>query len=230
MGQDQGLYERDRLPGSRINAGLIARTPRLAIRPLQRADVDKLAEWEPFTEPLLLSYNTAMRTAAERDGWFAARTGDPARREVAGEDAQGALAGRIGLRDMDGRGRARLGIVIRAGSMNQGYGTEALAAFLDWYFGPGGFSKMVLDVSAANPRAKRVYDKLGFRRVMDFYRPIEAATAAAVLQDSRYAEAWPHLHMDGGRMFILFHEMELTREDWQKVNFKYQMSNSKSQK
>ena len=189
-------------------------TARLVIRPLQRADVDALAIWKPCADPLLAGYNVPDQSAKERDDWFALRAGDPTRREFALE-ASGQVVGRISLRDIDGHTRARLGISIGAEFVNHGLGAEALTGFLDWYFDEGGFSVMALDVSASNQRAVRLYQKLGFRHVMNLYQPVGDEAVVAFLDDPRYADLRAYFRRQDGKTEALFYEMELTRQEWQ---------------
>ncbi len=189
-------------------------TARLVIRALRRSDVDAMSVWQPFADPMLAQYNVTAQSARERDAWFALRTGDATRREFAIE-ASGQVIGRVSLRDMDGQGRARLGISIGAEFVNHGFGTEALAGFLDWYFGEGEFKVIALDVSAANRRAVQVYQKLGFRHVMDFYQPVGDEALVSFLNDPRYADLRVYFRREDGRTAALFYEMELTREEWQ---------------
>jgi RimJ/RimL family protein N-acetyltransferase len=204
---------------------MLIRTARLIIRPLERADVDAIRLWRPHTDPLLARYNIPIETEQERDAWFALRTGDPTRREFAILTASGQFIGRIGLREMDDRGCAQLGIALGADFLNQGYGTEALTGFLDWYFGEGGFARLVLDVATMNPRAIHVYEKLGFQCLMERAEPADENTVA-FLNDPR-SEPVRHLfRYENDQIFVLFHEMELTREIWQ-ANFKSQISNVK---
>ncbi len=190
------------------------RTARLVIRPLQRADVDAIAIWQPFADPLLASYNVPDQSAQERDDWFALRTGDPTRREFALE-VSGQVVGRISLRDIDGHTSARLGISIGAEFVNHGLGAEALTGFLDLYFDEGGFSVVALDVSASNRRSVHVYQKLGFRRVTDLYRPVGDEAVVAFLDDPRYADLRAYFRRQDGQTEALFYEMELTRQEWQ---------------
>ena len=189
------------------------RTARLVIRPLQRADVDAMAIWQPFADPLLARYNLPNQSAKERDDWFALRSGDPARREFAVE-ASGQVVGRISLRDVDDHRASRLGISIGAEFIDHGLGTEALDGFLDWYFDEGGFSVMALDVSAANRRAVHVYQKLGFRHVEDVYQPVGDEAMVAFLDDPRYTGLRAYFRRQDGQTEALFHEMELTRQEW----------------
>jgi diamine N-acetyltransferase len=189
-------------------------TARLVIRPLERTDVDALHALRPHTDPLLLRYNILAETERERDLWFALRTGDPLRREWAIVTAWGQFIGRIGLREIDGQECARLGIGLGAEFVNCGYGTEALIGFLDWYFGEGGFSKIVLDVSAVNARVIHVYEKLGFCRVGDFYYPAEGDVGLVILRHPRYAALWQYFKQENNQTWVLYYDMELTREAW----------------
>ncbi len=190
------------------------RTARLLIRPLKRADVDALHALRPHTDPLLARYNLPAETEQERDLWFAIRTGDPARREYVITTVSGQFIGRIGLREVDGRGGARLGIGLGAEFLDQGYGTEALTGFLNWYFGEGGFARLALDVATMNPRAIHVYEKLGFRRLTERAEPADENTAA-FLNDPRSEPVRRHFRYTDDKIYTLFYEMELTCNEWQ---------------
>jgi diamine N-acetyltransferase len=199
-------------------------TPRLIIRPLQRADVDAIAIWQPFTDPLLAQYNLlAHESTEERDQWFTGRTSDLTRREFAVTDISGQVVGRIGLREIDGQQCARLGVMIGAEFIDRGYGSEALVNFLIWYFGEGGFARIVLDVAASNPRAVHVYNKLGFRKLMDRYELVDES-AVAFLDDPLYDDVRQYFRRENGQTWALFYEMELTHEEWQPLQAKILLS------
>jgi RimJ/RimL family protein N-acetyltransferase len=58
---------------------------------------------------------------------------------------------------------AELGILIgEQDAWNKGYGTEAIVLLLNWLFNQRGLHRVWLTVQAANPRAQRVYEKIGF--------------------------------------------------------------------
>lgn len=60
-------------------------------------------------------------------------------------------------------GSAGLGIVIGdPADTSQGYGSDAIAALLDFGFGELRLERIWLDVYADNARARRVYERLGF--------------------------------------------------------------------
>ena len=124
------------------------------------------------------------------------------------------MIGSLTLREIDGRRSARLGITIGADFVSQGYGTEALRLFLDYYFGDMGFARMVLDVAATNLRAVRTYQSLGFRHDSQHYRPASHPSYRTLRQEPRYRHLRRFFRRQGTAHQVLFYDMALTREDW----------------
>jgi len=75
--------------------------------------------------------------------------------------------GNCGLSDLDHRNRsASAGIFIgEAQARNKGLGTEALTLLLDYGFSALSLQSVNLELIEYNDRAKRVYEKVGFREV-----------------------------------------------------------------
>jgi RimJ/RimL family protein N-acetyltransferase len=162
---------------------------RVVLRELTRADVDLMARWPRFSEPDLQWANLDLATPRDRDAWFERsrsnltrrrftiwsrdsdpRAGRPARsgREPrAGAAATGGRAvGTIGLRNIDHRyGEGTLGIIVNAGDVGRGYGTDAIKALVRYAFEALGLRKVYLDVAEENERAQRCYDRIGFTRI-----------------------------------------------------------------
>ena len=122
--------------------------------------------------------------------------------------------GSLTLRDIDGRRSARLGITIGADFVSQGYGTEALRIFLDYYFGEMGFARLVLDVAATNLRAVRTYQALGFHSISEHYQSTNHPSYRILRQDSRYRHLQQYFRRMGTVYQVLFYDMALTREEW----------------
>jgi diamine N-acetyltransferase len=199
---------------------LLLQSPRVTIRPLTRADLDHMAAWRPFDDSLHTDANWARRPPDELDRWYTRYSTDSRRRLYTVTDEAGQVIGSITLREIDGRSSARLGITLGADFVDQGYGSEALALFLDYFFARLGFKKMVLDVVGYNQRAIRVYEKLGFERVGQRKRSVERREALAAFKELRHADARRFFRRDLlGRYWLLCHEMELTREDWEKRSY-----------
>ncbi len=191
------------------------RSPRLIIRPWRRGD-DALADsWPPYNDPLEPLWNLTRHADAQAiyGGGF---DFGGVRMTWAVENYRGDLMGRISLREVDQRlGRSRLGITFGAPFVSRGYGTEAMVLFLDHYFGPLGFTTMVLDVAAPNERAVRSYQSLGFRYIGDDWRNANYFFDRRTLDQPHYHHLHEFFRTQGHIMQVRFYEMELTKEDWQ---------------
>jgi len=189
--------------------------PRVTLRPLTRADLDQMASWRPFEDPLFAQANWPRRSGSELDRWYARNSQNPQRLLYAVVAESGQIIGSITLRERNGRCSARLGVTLGADYVDQGYGTEALALFLDYYFEELGFEKLVLDVSGFNQRAIRVYRKLGFVTVGQHEESVGRSKEWCFLNEPAYADVRRFFRRDWlGRQWLLCYDMELKREDW----------------
>lgn len=192
--------------------------PRVIVRRLKRTDLEQMAAWRPFDDPLLAEANWPQRSLSELDRWYTRCSRDPQRMLCVVTEKSGRVIGSITLRERAGRRSARLGITLGADFVDQGLGTEALILFLDYYFGELGFQKLVLDVVGYNQRAIRVYQKLGFVKVGQHERPIGYGKKWFFLNEPAYADARQFFRRDWlGRHWLLCYDMELTRADWEQV-------------
>ena len=190
---------------------------RVTIRPLIRDDLDQMAAWRPYDDPLYTEANWAQRSSHQLDRWYARHSTDRRRLLCTIVDATEHVVGSITLREIDGRRSARLGITLGVDFVDQGYGTEALILFLDYFFGNLGFEKMVLDVAGYNQRAIRVYERLAFAQVGQFERPAGRREVLAFLKKTHHAGIRRFFRRDWlGRRWLLCYEMELMRENWGK--------------
>jgi RimJ/RimL family protein N-acetyltransferase len=195
------------------NEDVLSGGPRVFVRHFQREDLERMQAWEPYREYLLQQYNMPVGTLYQNDSWFRDNVQNSGRRYFAIQRrADHRLIGVISLREIVRDlpcSSARLGLVLGAEFADQGYGTEALALFLDYYFERLGFETMKLDVAAFNGRAIRVYEKCGFVRAGEFYRssgstrPVKAAPDQEKFFVKRFNETQ-----------VLHYEMELSRAEW----------------
>jgi RimJ/RimL family protein N-acetyltransferase len=194
------------------------RGARITIRPMKRTDVDAMAQWRPAIDPLYQPFDFPRRSRAEHVRWFEWRNRDPSRRLYTIEDETHRVIGSLTLREINGHSSARLGITLGADFVSQGYGTEALKLFLDYYFGKMGFAQMVLDVAATNLRAVRSYQSLGFRQIDYHYRPADHPSYRRIQQDPHYRHLRVYLRQQAGLTQVLFYDMILTREEWCRIS------------
>jgi len=185
---------------------------RVTLRPWQRGDTLSHELWPRYSEPFsslwniphMISYNDVVGRgwSSQRYVWAVV---DSARR----------LIGRISLREVDPKqGSARLGISLAQPHVGQGLGSEAMALFLDHYFGPLGFAQLNLDVAAFNLRAVRCYERLGFTYRASEWRSAGNDPALRLLDDPRYSDLAQFFRRDRHTTLIEFYEMVLPRASW----------------
>ncbi|NTV65051.1 MAG: GNAT family N-acetyltransferase [Oscillochloris sp.] len=187
-------------------------TTRVRLRPWQRRDTLAQELWPRYTEPFSSLWNIPRTTFYElesRQHWSAQRYA------WAIEDSYQRMIGRISLREIDMReSSARLGISLSQHYVSQGLGTEALAAFLDAFFGPLGYSRMYLDVAAFNTRAVRCYERLGFEYLESEWRSAGRDPSLRLLDDARYKDYLAFFRRGRYETMVEFYEMMLSREAW----------------
>lgn len=190
----------------------------MIVRPLRREDLDQMDSWSPSSDPLLALWGVPQSDAVSRSIWFSMYTSDPSRLWYSVDRrSDGVLMGTISLRDIVQGVSARLGISFGPDYVDLGYGTESLRVFLPYYFGHMGFAALVLDVAAANRRAVRVYEKLGFAHSGSHYCDIPEGVDLSFLELERYRPLRGSFRRRFGRTQILFYDMTLDRSAWEKA-------------
>jgi RimJ/RimL family protein N-acetyltransferase len=190
------------------------RTRRVTVRPMRRRDLDEMHHWRRFVDPLYAPFDFPRRSAAEWDQWFRWRSKDPTRRLYVIQNEQHQVIGSLTLREIDNRRSARLGITLGADFVSQGYGTEALRRFCDYYFDTLGFERIILDVAAINQRAIRCYLGLGFAQTDQHYQPADSQAYQVIMREPAYRHVRRFFRAGSPRPRLLFYDMELTREAW----------------
>lgn len=191
----------------------VVETARTRIRAFTRADVDAWQDWPRHRDPLFRSYDPPAIAPAERGAWYRDLTVHQRQLPFAVEDRSGALIGRIFLRHVNrSPGTAVLGIDFRPDRLSQGYGTEALGGFLRHYFETLGFDRLFLSVAAFNLRARRCYEKLGFR-YLGSYWDHWGEEAGVAFHDPSYRAVRRLFRRNGAELEALFYNMALSRGD-----------------
>jgi RimJ/RimL family protein N-acetyltransferase len=146
----------------------IIRGEHIYLRPAEREDVPTFVRWFNDVEVL---HNLAMRAPISEIAetrWFdrmLERQGSTDYFFVICLLADGRPIGTIGLHEIGWRdGRAEFGIAIgEKEEWNKGHGTDATRAICDFGFGELRMERIGLHVYAGNDRARRAYEKAGFR-------------------------------------------------------------------
>lgn len=143
---------------------------RITIRPMKQEDIFYLRNWGTHENPLLADYNIPELSDEELINWFRLKTGKNNQKyfSVFNEDEN--LIGYFGIkyiRKMLFKDSV-LGIVFDPNYVNQGYGTETITTFLDYYFNEMNMKKLYLEVAKFNKRAMRCYEKSGFKVINSY--------------------------------------------------------------
>ncbi len=192
-----------------MSAAWSVATPRLALRPWQRADLDAYRAWPPFADPLLRDFRYTQRTAAEADLYWSYLAQNPQHRQWSIWRAQ-EIVGTLSLSRIDQRAASGwLGMLVAAPFARQGLGHEALTGWLAAYFGPWGFRELRLEVADWNGRARQLYDRLGFTAVRRYSRFVGPASAWQFLDSPAYQAVRQHFRWGNEGVYATLTEMQL---------------------
>jgi diamine N-acetyltransferase len=194
---------------------ILARGEKTILREFVRADVDRWLAWPRHRDPFFDTYNPPVLTPRQRDLYYRQRIQSADSRQYSVDDLEGNFVGRISIREIDWQfGAAVLGVSFHPERLNQGLGSDALWAFLTFYFRTLSMNSLFLDVAAFNVRAYRVYEKCGFQRCGERWGEAQADTPG-VFRNREY-EGIRHLfHWEYGLIRPLLVDMVLRRQDWE---------------
>lgn len=139
----------------------------VVLRPIGPGDADGM--WEMVNDPegRRLTGTTADFTREEIDRWCAEVDDRPDRVDWAITHGDDEYLGEIVLNEFDAHSAtANLRLALRPGQRGRGFGGEAIQLVLDHAFGQRpdglGLHRVGLDVLSVNPRARILYESLGF--------------------------------------------------------------------
>ncbi|MFQ6014718.1 MAG: GNAT family N-acetyltransferase [Anaerolineae bacterium] len=171
---------------------------KVRLRAIEREDLSRFVRW--LNDPEVVQYLTIYTpfSMAEEERWFERQLEDDSSTILAIETLDGTHIGNVGLHKIDWKNsHAELGIFIGEKEYwDQGYGSDAVMAMLNFAFNEMNLHRVSLGVYAFNKRAIRCYEKCGFRH--------EGTEREVVFKNGNY-----HDHLIMG---ILRHEFN-SRED-----------------
>lgn len=137
---------------------------RVTLRPVGVQDIDGLRDL--VTDPVVtrLTGSHGEFDEPKLRQWYATRGEHTDRLDLAViEQATGRFAGEVVLNHLDLPNRAcSFRIALRSGFLDRGLGTEAARLILGHGFETTGLHRVSLEVYAFNPRARAVYERVGF--------------------------------------------------------------------
>ncbi|GIJ00517.1 RimJ/RimL family protein N-acetyltransferase [Sediminihabitans luteus] len=185
-----------------MTRGPVVQGEMMRLRPMEARDADRL--WESLQDPegMWQTGTTRSFERSEIDAWAATVSDREGRYDWAitpgalrdGEPLSDELIGEIVLNEVDETLRsANLRLQLLPNYRGRGYGREAIHRVLGFAFAPApdglGLHRVELDVLSINPRARMLYESLGFReegRRRDAYRDGDGfcdAVMMSILED-----------------------------------------------
>lgn len=181
------------------------------IESLKLDDVFEMRKWGEHENPLLEDYNFPMMNDSEIRVWYKMKTNKASNKYFSIKDKNDTLIGYMGMKDIKFLRRiSTLGIVLDPNKVDQGYGTEILETFLHHYFTQMRMRKMLLEVSAFNKRAYRLYEKIGFVQDKEYIE--EFFNQYLDLDDPYYLEEESSFEVVSGNIYTYIYKMSLTRK------------------
>lgn len=172
----------------------------VVLRPIRADDAD--AMWDMVNDPegARLTGTTEAFTREQVEAWCASVGEAEGRVDWAITHGSDEYLGEIVLNRIDSHdANANLRLALRPGQRGRGFGSEAIALVLEYAFAepPGGLGlhRVSLDVLSINPRARILYESLGFveeGRLRESHRDGEFwcdAIVMAMLEDDYAATA-----------------------------------------
>ena len=144
----------------------------VTLRPVQPEDIPVLADI--LLDPQVRRLTGSVHTSAEAEhgseplekleAWYSTRNAQVDRLDLMVVDAaSGQVVGEVVLNDWDeGNSTCSFRTLIGPAGRDRGLGTEAMRLLLDYAFTHLPLHRIELEVYAFNPRAQRVYEKVGF--------------------------------------------------------------------
>ncbi|MBS7344138.1 MAG: GNAT family N-acetyltransferase [Caryophanon sp.] len=138
---------------------------RVYLRPLQMQDAPQILASTEDEEIRYFTSTTDHFTVEAIEAFIMRAATDRSRMDFAiCHKETDALLGEVSLLDVDEKNkRGAMRISLHSlDDANKGYGTEAMLHFIRYVFEDVQLNRLELQVLAYNPRAKRVYEKVGF--------------------------------------------------------------------
>ncbi|CCQ92853.1 conserved hypothetical protein [[Clostridium] ultunense Esp] len=189
---------------------------RIRISPLKLEDAFFMKNWGTHENPLLSDYNLPSLSDEEIRKWYNYKTGEKNRKYYSVFNEGNRFIGYMGIKKIRRIFRdALLGIVFDPNYVNQGYGTEAITAFLEYYFNEMKMKKLYLEVVQFNKRALRCYEKSGFK-IIDRYLD-EFFDQRIDLIDPYFISEKSSFVIEGGKVYNYIYKMKVDKNTYLKA-------------
>lgn len=188
---------------------------RIKITPIKLEDVYSIKNWGIHENPLLADYNLCHLSDRQLEEWYYYKTNRSNQRYFSVFNEENRMIGYFGIKNIRKILKdALLGIVFDPNYVNQGYGTETLMTFLDYYFNVLKMRKLYLEVTKYNKRALRCYQKNGFKIVGEYL--YEFFDQNIDTNNPYFMEEQSSFVIKKGKIYNYIYKMEIDRKAYLK--------------
>lgn len=190
---------------------------RVVIRRLTLEDVFGMREWGKHTNPLYFDYNFPSLKDEEVVDWFNTKTQSKNKECFGVLNEEKRIIGYLTIKGIKQfRKTSTLGIVFDPNYINNGYGTETIMLFLEYYFHDLKMKTLYLDVAKFNLRAMNCYKKCGFTKIGESMEQFQAQILNH--QTSSFKRDKEHFYFDYKKqqLYSYFYKMKISRNKYVK--------------
>jgi len=181
---------------------------KLALRPMLLEDVQQMKNWRLHEDPWFYHYNFDCQNIVERENWLHNKRVFLTR-DIFGLFLDERMIGFISIKNYNWITRtAEMGISLDLNYVDSGYGSEGLKLYLAYVFKHTFFTTIVLRVVAFNERAKRAYEKVGFKVTKKTYLPYEEQRFATAI-----IEKYPDADVIEDEIYAYYYFMAISKKE-----------------
>ncbi|MDY3006399.1 GNAT family N-acetyltransferase [Anaerococcus sp. AGMB00486] len=145
---------------------IIGKDEEIYLKEIDIDDAFDLRYWKLFEDERLRGYNYGNFTEIDSEIWYRNVKGFRKKYFAVRRIKDDRFIAFIGLKDINKIiKKSVLGIVFDPAFTSKGYGFKAMTILLDYYFNDMKFYELYLEVNDFNVRAKKLYEKLGFKKI-----------------------------------------------------------------
>lgn len=145
---------------------IIGKDDEIYLKIIDIDDAYDLRYWKLFEDERLKGYNYGNFTELDSEIWYMNVTSYRKKYFSVRKIEDDRLIAFIGLKNINKIfKKSTLGIVFDPKYTSKGYGFKAMTILLNYYFNDMKFNELYLEVNDFNLRAKRLYKKLGFKKI-----------------------------------------------------------------
>ncbi|NBI06554.1 GNAT family N-acetyltransferase [Senegalia massiliensis] len=189
---------------------------RLKIEELKLDDVYQMNNWGRHGSLLFKDYNFPNMNDKQIFDWYKFKVKNKNKKSYSIKLTSGKLIGYLTIREIKRfRKISTLGLVLDPNYMNNGYGTESLIIFLNYYFQNLKMKKMILQVAKFNKRAIRCYEKCGFRLLTEYYDCMDIQDID-LYRELPKEQVTDNFKVRNGIKYMGFYKMEIAYKEYKK--------------